>query len=808
MAPNVYAYVTLIQPHEQTVNDMPVRLYGVTPVLVEDAGTRLNPQIALPDEVRSQETFEVNVSEGGKKAMTYTLAIVDEGLLDITGFRTPDPWNYFYAREALGVKTWDIYDYVLGALGGTLDKALAIGGDEALKDKSATKAKRFIPVVKFLGPFTLEAGKSNRHRITLPLYTGSVKVMVIAGNDKAYGTADKQVLVRDPLMILATAPRVLSPGEKVSLPVTLFVQKENIRSVTLTASGNELIKFTSNRTEATITEQGEKDVDFEFVTSDKTGKAEINITASGGGEKASYRLEIEVRSPNPPETRSEMKILRPGETYQKTFLPFGMEGTGSATLEVSSLPSVNIRKHLDWLIDYPHGCSEQVTSAAFPQLWLKQLYSNNTDLYVKSSANITAAINILVTRQMNNGGIALWPGSYQPDNWVTSYAGHFILEAEKLGYSIPSGFRQKWLRYQKNTAQSWKFDPNYSYTANDQAYRLFTLALADQPDKGAMNRLRETKNLPQLSRWLLAATFASAGRPEAADQLIDVRSIVTEEEYYDYYYGGYLRDKSVILYTLTMLKKYEEAMPLLKAVCDDLNKNTWYSTQTVAWGLFAYSKFAEMNPSDNSRVNKISVTFNGEKKETGITSKMTATESLNMKNGENSLRVENISDNPVYVTFIQKGIPLISDILREDKGLAMTVDYLNMEMQPINEKSVEQGTDFAMVVKIANNTFRRVENIALTQMVPSGWEIQNTRLFEAVVGIKESAYDYRDFRDDRVHTYFSLNRGETKTFLIILNAAYKGEYLQPAVWCEAMYRENCYSRIPGKPVVVTGQKFE
>ena len=97
--------------------------------------------------------------------MTYTVAVVDEGLLDLTGFKTPDPWNYFYAREALGVKTWDLYDYVLGAFGGTLEKIFAIGGDEALTDKSANKAKRFVPVVRFLGPFTLGAGKTNTHVI-------------------------------------------------------------------------------------------------------------------------------------------------------------------------------------------------------------------------------------------------------------------------------------------------------------------------------------------------------------------------------------------------------------------------------------------------------------------------------------------------------------------------------------------------------------------------------------------------------------------------------------------------------------------
>ena len=117
---------------------------------------------------------------------------------------------------------------------------------------------------------------------------------------------------------------------------------------------------------------------------------------------------------------------------------------------------------------------------------------------------------------MADGGIALWPGSAQPDNWVTSYAGHFITEAERIGYSIPSGFKQKWISYQKKTAQEWRFDPKFRQSANDQAYRLFTLALAGQPEKGAMNRLRESAEIPQLSRWLLAAAFAITGRPEVA----------------------------------------------------------------------------------------------------------------------------------------------------------------------------------------------------------------------------------------------------------------------------------------------------
>ncbi len=244
--------------------------------------------------------------------MTYTLAVVDEGLLNITGFKTPDPWKYFYAREALGVQTWDLYDLVLGAFGGTLERIFAVGGDEAVIDRSANKAQRFVPVVRFLGPFVLGPGKTGTHIITLPQYTGSVRTMMIAGNDRAFGFAEKSVPVKDPLMILVTAPRVVSPGEKVALPVTLFIQKENISSIDIIAEGNELVKFDEKVKSIPVSGTGERDTEFRFTAGENTGVAKIKIKASGGGETAAYEMEIDVRSPNPPETRAELRILKAG----------------------------------------------------------------------------------------------------------------------------------------------------------------------------------------------------------------------------------------------------------------------------------------------------------------------------------------------------------------------------------------------------------------------------------------------------------------------------------------------------------------
>ena len=183
----------------------------------------------MPEVIRPQEEFTVKVKEENGRAMTYTLAIVDEGLLGITSYRTPDPWGEMYAKEALGVRTWDLYDDVIGAFNGRLASLLSIGGDEGVS-KERVRDNRFNPVVKFLGPFTLNGG-SDSHKITLPMYVGSVRVMVVAGKNGAYGSADKTVPVRSPLMVLPTVPRVIGCGEEFTIPANVFVMEDGISAV-------------------------------------------------------------------------------------------------------------------------------------------------------------------------------------------------------------------------------------------------------------------------------------------------------------------------------------------------------------------------------------------------------------------------------------------------------------------------------------------------------------------------------------------------------------------------------------------------
>ncbi|MEO1626679.1 MAG: MG2 domain-containing protein, partial [Bacteroidota bacterium] len=227
MAPTVYAHVSLFQPHSQVKNDLPIRMYGVIPIHVEDPKTRLQPKLKMADVLEPEQTVKLEVSETEGRPMAYTIAMVDEGLLDLTRFKTPDPWNAFYAREALGVRTWDVYDHVLGAYGGQMDRLLSIGGDGANAAGDAnSRANRFEPVVRHLGPFFLEKGKKASHEITLPNYVGSVRTMVVAADNGAYGKAEKTTAVRKPLMVLATLPRVLGPAEQLSMPINVFAMED------------------------------------------------------------------------------------------------------------------------------------------------------------------------------------------------------------------------------------------------------------------------------------------------------------------------------------------------------------------------------------------------------------------------------------------------------------------------------------------------------------------------------------------------------------------------------------------------------
>ncbi|RZL17028.1 MAG: hypothetical protein EOO89_09970, partial [Pedobacter sp.] len=789
MCPNIFANITLLQPHAQTVNDLPIRMYGALPIVIEDPGTILKPLILMNNKLVPEQRASVSISEQNGKPMTYTLAVVDEGLLDLTRFKTPDPYAIFYAKESLGVKTWDMFDQVLGAWGGNLERILSIGGDGSVnRNLNPAKANRFKPVLKYLGPYYLKANEKKTHSILIPQYVGAVRAMVVAGNEGAYGFAEKTVQVKKPLMLLATMPRLIGPAESFSVPVTIFATEPSIKNVSVTIYGNNLMINGQTEQQINFSQAGEQVIYFKVKAPATAGMSSVKIVATSGRETVIYNAEIDVRNPNPFITNVATKSLQPGQSWTIPYKEIGMKGTNSGSMEISSIPPIDLKKRLNFLVQYPHGCIEQTVSAAFPQLFLNKLTTLNTQQKTTVERNIKAAVTKLRGFQTTDGGLSYWPGQGNADEWGTIYGGHFMAEAQNAGYTLPVGMMEELIKHERKRSVNWAPNSTNFYGGDLlQAYRLYLLALAKKPEMSAMNRLRAFQYLSVTAKWRLAAAYQLAGQSGAALQLI--RNLPVAIKPYDQMngtYGSDTRDEAMILETLTLLGQKSQAGKVLNSVASKMGTNNWYSTQTTAYSLLAIAKFCGQNTS-GSRLS-YSYVIDGVSGTSSDSQFFTSTP-LTFKT--NRATITNKSNNVLFVKLILSGQPIAgqNNFLKEDAEiLKMSVTYKQLNGKIINPSSLKQGTDFYAEVVVKNPGKRgNYEQMALTQIFPSGWEIINTRLNDNEGLLSSSAFTYRDIRDDRVLTYFNIRANETLTYKVLLNASYTGRYYLSAVQCEAMY---------------------
>jgi uncharacterized protein YfaS (alpha-2-macroglobulin family) len=806
MTPNVYVHITLLQPHQKTTNDLPIRLYGVIPVLVEDPNTKLVPMVKNPDVIRPDEPFVVKVSEQHGKEMSYTLAIVDDGLLDLTHFKTPDPWSHFFRRQALGVRTWDLYNFVIGAYGGKIEQIFAIGGDGEFDKKVDDKqANRFKPVVKFAGPFTLKAGKTAEHTFTINNYVGSVRTMVIASAGNAYGATQQTTPVRSPLMVQATLPRVLSPGETVSLPVTVFAMENHVKNVDIKLQTNDIFEVIGgSEKNISFKNVGDEMVTFRIRTKERLGYGQVKIIATAGKERAESTIEMNVRAANPSiVTSAEQVVLGHQSAVLNLDLP-GMEGTNTAELEVAGIPPLNLGTRLDYLITYPHGCLEQTTSGAFPQLHLADVVDLSDAKKKQTEENIKAALTRLRRFETSYGYFSYWPNEMNGYicHWTNNYAGHFMIEAERKGYAVSESMKTNWIAAQQKAAKNWTPESNDRYRISQgdfvQAYRLYVLALAKKPELGAMNRLKERSALSLQAKWMLAGAYSLAGQPDAAKSIIQGLPVsVADYDGSSETYGSNARDEAMILEILTLLGEKENAFLTAKRVSDALNKTAWMSTQTTAYCLMGLSKYAA------GESGKLEFTYEdpSKKSQTVKSKKAIWSTTLGAQSGtKTAVKMENNSDRTLYVRLSAKGFPMAGEETAAERNLKISVRYLDENGNPLVVATLPQGTDFEAEVQITNPGLRGYyPNMALTQIFPSGWEIRENRLID---GQKNKYITYMDIRDDRVLAYFDIPASKTVTMRIKLHAAYVGTFYMPAVACEAMYDHSISANTSGRWISV------
>ncbi len=805
MAPNVYASVTLLQAHQGKMNDLPIRLYGVVPLHVEDPATHLQPVIESPEKVRPQSTLKFKVREANGRPMTYTLALVDEGLLGLTRFKVPHLWNSFYKKEALEVNTWDLYDDVVGAYGQSLERLIALGGDEAGDGSDRSNKNRFAPLVRFSGPFELKEGDSQSHEIDIPEYLGAVRLMVVAAHAGAYGSQEAEVKVKQPLMIQTLAPRILGPDEEVELPVTVFAMEPGIQKVQLKYQSKKLPSL-DGLVQKTIafSEPGEQVISFRIKTPHQMGDFQFTISANGGGESYSETLHLKVRSPNPQQSIGTSFSLEANQDTLIELKAFGLPGTQRVSLEASSFPQLKIEQKLSTLIAFPHGCLEQTTSKSFAQLFLTHLAHFSDSRIQEISNNIRSGIQKLKSFQNADGSFSYWPGQSESNAWAEVYAGHFLIEAQQQGYTSSQSLIESWYTHQKQLSGVW-WSPTDQASAQTQAYRLYAMALYGKPDLSAMNRLNEQKELDWQSASLLGMAYWLSGQKEAAQKLIRLPNDDENHSSFDLTFRSRERDLSIALLAFSTMQREDLIQKVRDKLFEKIKETSLYSTQTTTWMLTALSRSYDSDQINSS--SQYEYQIDRSSKELFLMKQRLTSQEIPSE-GNHQIHLKNRSAIPLYFSITQTGIPVQGEERSTAEGLELTSRYTDLNGNPLSADKIthlKQGSDIVAWIDVKNTSSQKLDYTALTQVFPVGWEIKNTRLDNGGASAKlkaESSFSYRDFRDDRVLTYFELRPNEVKSYAVVLHATYPGKFYQPATIAEDMYLVQHRAILKGQEVTV------
>ncbi|MWV61270.1 hypothetical protein DCO58_10505 [Helicobacter saguini] len=833
--PNVYVNVALLQDYNNT-NDMALRLYGSIPLSVKDSSTDIGYKIDAPSEIRPNADFEIKISSDSKKQSNFTLAIIDEGLLSLSGYKSPNAWKYFYAKNAMQLDTYDTYDLVINKTFGKVHNILKAGGDYADDDIDLSsvrnddeKADRFKPVVLYTAPSVTDSNGNATLKFKMPSYIGNVRVMLVGVNDTALGQADSNIKVSAPAVMLPTLPRSLKIGDKFTLPIEVFATNESVKNASISIeSKNNLVRFDKKNVSVDFSSSSKesKTIFFEGVVADSIGIDDISITLKANDFTMIDSTQIDVKAINPYTQSVDKFILNAGKSLNLEAPKSFVAKSNSGFIEISSFPYLAFNHRLSYLMGYPYGCIEQTTSAVMPQLFLDKLSNAKYIDKAKIAKNINAAIAKIQRHQVYNGGFAYWQGGRTADSWGSNYAGHFLLLAKNNGYSVSEAMLKQWLNYEVNYVKDNKSDII-------RIYSLYLLALAKQPQIGIMNTIYEhdLKSLGNVEKWLLAATYKLANMGDMATKITKDLSINVESksDYYGYTYGSNLRDKAIILLAYnTIFNKASES--LFNDITKDIESKKWLSTQETGYALLALGNIKE-NAMDSML--KFDINVNNKKEAIAENAR-----SLRFDFASGKASLESKSDKDLYVIQSWEGIS-IEPLKEEAKGLNIKREFLDNNGKALDISKLKSGDSFW--IKLSVSATDSISNVALVQGMPSGWEIENLR-FSGNIESSQDSYDdteranptstlpsfvtpssiaYTDIRDDKIMWFFNLDSAYNldsnsgvgsvsgskfaKVVFAKINVVTPGDFTLPPATAEAMYNNNYTATTNTQKVKVTSK---
>jgi alpha-2-macroglobulin len=788
--PNVHLTATLVRRATDIAPGSAGRAFGATALFVDSLSNRMGLRVDAPDEVRPQTDLEIRVQ--AEPHARVTVAVVDEGIMQLAGGKNPDPFAHFYAKRALDVISYDNFAFMFPHLGAA--RPLAGGGDDlggASAFMRTEGIRRVRPVTFWSGVLDADQSGTLAHRVRLPDFQGALRIVAVGNQGKSFGAATAMTRVRTPLVLIPTLPRFLSLGDEIEIPLTLRNDTPSGGSFRLSASVTGPATLGDMPGPLTL-EPGQADtVYLPLRCGTEEGKVTLSFTATGGGETATAAEELDQRSPLPVTRTMDIRTLDAasgeiGAAVPDSFLP----GSVKRTVRLSTRPLLRYSGHLENLLGYPYGCAEQTVSKAFPLLHFGALARDLAPGRFNTAGPaglVQAAIRRLQTMQTPSGGYAFWPGDSEPDPWVSAYVCHFLLEARLAGHTIPESMLESAFYYLESLSNPEAGSPTLKI--EQAAYALYVLALGKKPNLGSQDYLRTTfeKSLSGVARTLLAGAYLETSNHGAGFALLHAAPAIDDTRRESGgNLGSGLRDRALVALILLKNMPDDPRLPeLMTRLGGDLARSEWFSTQETSLAFMALGKF--LAGLDDSRPFAGTLTWPGgaqvfEDTELFVRENIPTPGALTLDKSP--------ADRTVFATVLTSATPRADAHVPGSQGLEVEQTLLREDGSPLDDGAVRQGDLIVMSTKV-RSTSGRIDNVVVQSLLPAGLEVENPRLAttERLDWMQEGEVleGHQDLRDDRILVFTDLDGNGWKVRYSVLRAVTPGRFTLPPVQAEAMY---------------------
>ncbi|MES2298166.1 MAG: alpha-2-macroglobulin [Pseudomonadota bacterium] len=614
---DLYATVTVLRPGKEGDRITPARALGIIPLPLARAERRLAVTLAAPDKVRPETTVPVKVKvpdARGQKAM-LTLSAVDVGILNITQYKSPDPWRFFFGQLRYGADLHDVYGRLIEKMAGEQGK-LKFGGDSGNRRAKPSGQQKVRLVDVFSGPVMLDANGEATVPVSLPDFNGKVRLMAVVTTQDHFGSAERDTTVAAPLVAELNTPRFITFNDQASLALDLHNLSGSKQQLKVVVSGDDALKVADGQRNVALAQLEKTTLRLGLVAGANPGLHTLRVQVEGQGIHIDRKFMLEVEAPVAPRQLSTYQVVEPGQTV--TLKPDGLAGLYQSTvmghLLVSDQPPIDIKRIVEGLLVYPYGCVEQTISASYPYLYVDEALAKRAGLKVYSreerAARVEHALARLAGMQARGGGFSLWGGEERVESWISAYAVAFMQDAREQGFTVPDAMYQIGIDYLLRDLQEGdsglaaqppgtvqplrkqNYDANaahyHGWTRSEEAlvFQGFVLARANKAPLAALRDLFERRDslrtpLAKVQLGIAFKLMGDAGR--AATVLKEAVKTVRQEPrwwWYAWDYGSEIRD---IAQSYGLMERYkvkqEGADQWLIQLADKLRGNHYLSTQ-------------------------------------------------------------------------------------------------------------------------------------------------------------------------------------------------------------------------------------